>query len=314
MTGGGDEFAAGRLVAKARALIDAGNLDGGIVELKAALAIDPDDAFAQSLLAACFLDKGDLKAARSEAEAVLSRAPEALLAQQIVGLAHLGAQDFPAAEDAFRRAAEIDPSSAESFRLLGALYDAQARFVEAREAFDEALRLEPDNGAVLASYADFLVDKGEVEAASELADRAPDWLSDDARLLVVRGKIALRRGDLERARDFALWVLGEDAQNRAAINLLCQAKAKKNPLMALWLSWATWLQTLDGKTRVAVVLGLWLGYNVLSRTAMRSWPETVQLGVAVVWLALCLLTWIGPAVLGWMVQRELKAIRLRKNF
>jgi Tfp pilus assembly protein PilF len=305
---------AGRRIAKARALIDAGNYDGAIEELKAALSLDPDRAFAQALLAACYLDKGDPKSARSEAEDALSRAPDLILAHHVVGLAHLRDKDFVSAENAFRRAAEIDPQSAESHRLLAILFDAQAKHDLAREAFEEALRLEPDNGAVISSYADFLADKGEIAAAEALIDEAPDHVREDVGMLIVRGKLALRQGDGETARDFALWVLQHDAQNAAAIHLLCETKIRKNPLMAVWLGYARFMRRFDGKTRILVLIGLWLGYNVFARTVLRGAPDGVQLGISALWLGFCLLTWIAPGVLGAMVERELKSVQFKREF
>lgn len=309
----GDDHAT-RRVAAARALIDAGNYRGAVDELKAALALEPDHGFAHGLLAACHLDMGDARAALEEAADALSRSSENLLAQQVLGLAHLRQKEFPQAEDALKRAVEIDPLASESHRLLGVLYDGQARFTEARAAFGEALRLDPENGAVIASYAEFLADKGELDAAEALTDATPDYLADHERMLLVRGKIALRRGDVERARDFALWVLRSDAEDRAAIALLCEAKARANPAMALWFGWANTLQRFDGKTRIVIVIGLWLGFKLLAATAMPSWPAPVQIGLSLAWIVLCLLTWIGPAVLGWMVQRELKTVRFKRDF
>lgn len=305
---------AGRRIAKARALIDAGNYDGAVAELKAALSLDPDRVFAQALLAACHLDKGDAKSAKAEAEAALARAPDLILAHHVVGLAHLREKDFVSAENAFRRAAEIDPESAESWRLIAIFYDAQAKHDLARSAFDEALRLEPDNGAVISSYADFLVDKGEVSEAEALIDEAPGHVREDVGMLIVRGKLALRRGEAEAARDFALWVLRHDAQNAAAIQLLCETKIRRNPAMAVWLGYARFMQRFDGKTRILVLIGLWLGYNLFARTVLRGAPEGIQIGVSALWLGFCLLTWIAPGVLGAMVERELKSVRLTRDF
>lgn len=309
-----DEDIAARHIAKARALIDAGNYDGAVSELKAALSIDPDRVFAQALLAACHLDKGDPKSAKTEAEAALARAPDLILAHHVVGLAYLREKDFVSAETAFRKAAAIDPSSAETQRLLALVFDSQAKHAEARRHFEEALSLEPDNGAVIGSYADFLADKGDVKGAESLIDEAPDYVRDDVGMLIIRGKLALRKGKLDEARDLALWVLRHDAQNARAISLLCEAKAKKNPIMALWLGYASFMQRFDGKTRLVIMLGLWIGYNVFARTLLHRAPPGVQIGVSAFWLGFCLLTWIAPGVLGAMVERELKSVRFKREF
>lgn len=309
-----EDDVAGRQIAKARALIDAGNYDGAIAELRAALSSDPERAYARALLAACHLDKGEPETARKEAEAALGSAPDLILAHHVVGLAELAADDFTRAEAAFNTAASIDPQSAETQRLLALLYYQQAKHADAERHFEEALRLEPDNASVISSYADFLTEKGDPEAAAALLEAAPDYVRDSASMLIVRGKLAFRRGDLDEARDLALWVLQHDAQNPAAVRLLCETKIRKNPLMAIWLRYANFMNRFDGKTRILIMLGLWLGVNILSRTVLSTAAQGVQIAVSGLWLGFCLLTWIGPAVLGAMVQRELKAVKLKNTF
>lgn len=309
-----DADEASRSLSKAHALLDAGNLDGAIDDIKAVLAAHPDHAYAQALLGACFLDKGFSKDALKEAEAALARNPNIILAHRVAGLAQLNLKNFDEAEAAIRRAIELDPDDPESHRLLGVFFDSHAKLAEARDAFEEALRLGSEEPSVIASYADFLIDKGEIDAAESLLAQAPDYAADAERIVLARGKIALRRGRLDEARELALWALKQDAQNQNAINLLSQTKLKKNPVMALWWGWAMFMQRFDGKTRVFIILGLWLAYNVAARTVLRGAPEGVQTGVAIAWLGFCLLTWIGPAVLGRMVAKELESVKVRPDF
>jgi Tfp pilus assembly protein PilF len=296
---------------KAYALMRAGSTDSAVDELRAVLAAEPGHARAHSLLAACLFDKGNAKEALAEAQAALSLHEGDLLGHHIAGLSHLTLKNIPQAEQSIRRAIEIDPESAESHRLLGVLYDSTAQLKEARAAFEEALRLDPQDGDVIASYADFLIDKGEIDAAEALFAEAPDAMLDETRALIARGKIALRRGDTETAREMALWALQRDAQNAAAISLLVQTKVKKNPLMAVWLGWAGWMGRFDGKTRVFILIGLWVGYNLASRTVLRAAPGAVQAGITFAWIGFCLLTWIAPAIIGRMVAKELEKVRIK---
>ena len=299
-------------LAKAQALMRAGSLDSAIADLRALLAVEPEYARAHALLAACLYDKGDAKAALEEAEAALQLDEADILGHHIAGLSHLRLKNIPAAEAAIRRAIEIDPENAESHRLLGALYDSHAKLKEARAAFEEALRLDPQDGDIIASYADFLIDKGEIDAAEALFASAGDVALDETRALIVRGKIALRKGDSETAREMALWALQRDAQNPGAISLLVQAKVKKNPVMALWLGWAHWMGRFDGKTRIFILIGLWAAFNIANRTILRVAPGGVQLAASLLWIGFCLLTWIAPAIVGRMVAKELESVRIRE--
>ncbi|MDZ7627569.1 MAG: tetratricopeptide repeat protein [Parvularculaceae bacterium] len=305
---------ASRSLSKANALLDAGNLDGAIDDIKAVLAAHPDHAYAQALLGACFLDKGFSKDALREAEAALGRNPNLMLAHRVAGLAHLNLKNFNDAEDAIRRSIELDPNDPESHRLLGVFFDSHAKLSEARDAFEEALRLGPEESSVLGSYADFLIDKGEIGEAEALLASAPDHTAGAESIVIARGKIALRRGRLDEAQELALWALQRDAQNANAINLLSQAKIKKNPVMAIWWSWAIFMQRFGGKTRIFIILGLWLAYNVASRTVLANAAPAIQTGAAVAWLSFCLLTWIGPAVLERMVAKELESVKIKPDF
>jgi Tfp pilus assembly protein PilF len=298
-------------LSKAEALMRAGSLDSAITELRSVLAQAPTSARAHAMIAACYLDKGDAKAALASAQEALSHHHENLYAQRIEGLAFLRLNDLPKAEIALKRAVELDPENAESHRLLGVFYDSHAKLAEASSAFEEALRLDPEDGDIIASYAEFLLDKGEIDAAASLIEKAPVHAFDDAQMLIVRGKIAFRRGDNEAARDMALWALQRDAENPAAISLLVQTKVRRNPLMAIWLGWAHFMGRFDGNTRIFILIGLWVAFNVANRTILRAAPGGVQLAASLLWIGFCLLTWIGPAVIGRMVAKELAKVRVR---
>ena len=115
----------------------------------------------------------DGAAAACEALAALDRA-EGAVAYRELAARLLDAKKADAARDRLRRAADLAPAEPEGWKLLAQVEESQERFGDARAAWEKALAVDPD----------------------------------DAEALLAAGRLALREGDLEKARRHLGAVLG----------------------------------------------------------------------------------------------------------
>ncbi len=112
------------------AKIAAGDADGGVRDLKAAIASNPKDGSADLSLAAYYLSTKQTDRARAVATALVARLPDAALSHQVMGDVLLAEKDRAGARQSFERALKVAPAFLPSARALADL-DMQDRRPEA---------------------------------------------------------------------------------------------------------------------------------------------------------------------------------------
>jgi Flp pilus assembly protein TadD len=288
---------AAAMASAAGRLIDAGNISGAERLLKQALAADPESARAHALMALVLYQGGKWLPAVRQAEVSLGLEPTAdAFRFKSLALVKLGqyARAIEAAEAGVRAAPSLGMPA---FVLAIALENAK-RLPEAEAQFRRAVELDPGSDAFRGNLGRFLLRRGDVAGAEQVAaGLAPG--ADAVGVLLLRGDLALVHGKPEEARDFALWVLASDATSQPALRLLVQVKASRSRLLGLWWRYAMFVATKPAWTRLlAVVLVLMLPIP----------------GLQVVGLLFVLYLYACGLVFGRMVARELKGVRLRKSF
>jgi putative PEP-CTERM system TPR-repeat lipoprotein len=190
LAGCGKQESAATLVAQAKQYKQDGNSKAAVIQLKNALAANPDHGEARYLLARIYNETSDPASAEKEIRraATLGIAPE---------------QTFPVLAEALLRQnqpqkvldelARADlPESAETLSLQGAAFLALRRQADAAAAFDKALAHSPDYPRALLGKARIALQRGELDAGRKLVDQALARHPDDVDLL-------LFKGDLQRA-------------------------------------------------------------------------------------------------------------------
>ncbi|MGH6927658.1 MAG: tetratricopeptide repeat protein, partial [Dongiaceae bacterium] len=122
----------------AQQLLRIGNTGGAIEQLRRALSVAPDDAFAHALLALCLNDTRRLHAAAHEAKLALSLAPEMPVAHLVAGIVATNRHHFRAAEEHLTQARALAPGDSNVLRWLARLYRATGRHKLAGATLQEA--------------------------------------------------------------------------------------------------------------------------------------------------------------------------------
>ncbi|NHK26369.1 tetratricopeptide repeat protein [Parvularcula flava] len=294
---------------------NAGNVSGAEAELRAIIAEQPDHVEALTLLALCRSARKDKDEAKDLIDTALGYDSEYDFAWRSRGyILDTDDKAYADAEEAYLRAVELMPVDPYNHLALASFYDRRNNFAKAEPAYIRALELDPDNVSALTDYASYLVDRGRAGDAAVLVERAGQIAPDNADLALLMGDIAFRKGRLEEARERALWVLSQDAENRQALTLLTKVKARKNPFMGIWLYWAMFMGRFSGKQQLGIILGLWLLWQVFARTLLPGMSPTMQSVLSWGWLGFVLMTWVGPYIFARMVQSELKDVTIRDDY
>ncbi|HEX4196166.1 MAG TPA: tetratricopeptide repeat protein [Caulobacteraceae bacterium] len=288
---------AAAMASAAGRLIDAGNISGAERLLKQALAADPESARAHALMALVLYQGGKWPAAVRQADVSLGLEPTAD-AFRFKSLALLKLRQYGRAIEAAQAGVRTAPSlGMPAFALAVALENA-GRFAEAQAQFRRAVELDPGSEAFRADLGRFLLRRGDVAGAEQIAAGLPPG-ADSVGALLLRGELALLRGRPGEARDFALWVLARDAVSQPALRLLVQVKASQSRLMGLWWRYTMFLARKPVWMRLLLVALIIL---------------LPVLGLQVVGLLFIVYVYACGQIFARMVARELKGVSLRKSF
>lgn len=302
-------------IEKAWALWQVGNVAGAETELHKILGDEPEDVAALALLSMCREARGDPEEAIRLARQAVAADGSDDFAWRVLGhMLENFDKNLSEAEEAYERSVSLAPGDAYNHLALATFFDRRRNRKKAANAFELALRLDPDNETVLADYAGFLIAGGDRARAGKLLQRALEIAPDNRGLILQLGEVAFREGRMEEARERALWVLSQAAEDRQALVLLTKVKARKNPVMGLWLNWAMFLGRFSGKAQLGLILGLWLLYQISARTFLTGLPMGVQIGIAWGYILFCLMTWIAPYIFARMVRAEMKKVQLSDDF
>jgi len=260
------------------------------------LALDPMHDLAHALRALSLCNLGRHRDALEEAETALriKPGPDAFRAR---ALALIELRRPSEAVDAAQEAVALAPASGVVAYTLAWALESARQSVKAGDYYKRATELSPENTMFRAEYARFLIRQWRIDEAEAIAAEIGQDVEINA-VALLRGEIALRRGRLDEAREFALWVLSRNARSRQAIILLTVTTAKQKPLLRLW-----WHYTYGLKSRP-----IWQRVLVL--------VLILAVGMVVFLLPVVFFVYLSVARMhvDRLVQDELKAIRLRPAY
>jgi tetratricopeptide (TPR) repeat protein len=178
----------------AASLLEAGQVEAGLAELRAALAIKPDHPDVLRNLAQAELDAGKLAEALKHAELAQQLDPRPAAGWVLLGAARLRAGQAAPAVEAYTRARQLRPdSTAAEYGLAVALFQAE-RTTEALAAFEALRQREPEFPGLHLNYGGALLDSGKAEAALREFDAALAHEPPTAELLHLRSLALLQLG------------------------------------------------------------------------------------------------------------------------
>jgi len=133
-------------------LMEAGNLEGALVEFNRAIAIDPSAAYPHDGKGMALLRQGKLEAAEGELKTAVQLEPKNARYLCHLGMAHVEMKKPLDALAEFQESILADPDFAEAYHQVGLIHLGGGKPGIAREVFQKALDLDPDNGRYRADW------------------------------------------------------------------------------------------------------------------------------------------------------------------
>jgi Tfp pilus assembly protein PilF len=302
-----------RILYSAETMLAAGNAQSALKSVQEVLAQDPSHGDALDLMARAYAQMGKWQDAHETIKAFQEVEPESIRGPFLtMAFAENGKSCGRKTLNAAKEVLRLDPQNPTAHYLTAVSQDNLGDYHLAEKAYRNALAFEPDSAEYLASFSDFLSKTNRKQEAQALMQRALELDPDNSEVLIASGTEDLRQGNIEAAKDKALWVLQSDANDRSALQLLVSVKTKKNPIMGIWWLWVSFLERMDKYGRVMFILVLYFGFQIFARTILEYFSDNIQIIVIYSWIALCILTWVGPWVFRRAVERELKQIKVKK--
>jgi tetratricopeptide (TPR) repeat protein len=294
-------------ISTAEALLNASNPAGALQELKKVFADDPDSVDGGVLAARAYVAQRKYAEAETAARQVLKQDAENMRALSALAGSHSWRaqykQGMPVAEQMIR----IDPDDPMGFLHRAIFYEQWGKYKEAEASYLEAMERDPGGLTnARALYGDFLMNRGRLDDAAKITEELTSEDAGNVEAAILRGHVALREGRTSDAREDALWALSQEAENWHALGLLASIKMKTSPIMGLWWRYTVWMGKFTRAQRIAIVIGLLFAVRLVRAVAGPFAPV-----ILTIWVLFCITTWIGPAIMRRMVERELKSVKIK---
>jgi tetratricopeptide (TPR) repeat protein len=286
-------------------LLEQSRFDLAEKELRRQLTEDHQDALAHSLLAFCLLKQGRLPEAEREARESVSLAPDEPFSHFHLGqvLDHRERLDQAAA--AFQEAIRLDPEEADYPAALASIRVQQRRWDEALAATDQGLQLEPDHDGCINLRALILTQTGKTDEAHSTLDDALARDPDNAFTHANRGWTLLRESRPAPAIEHFREALRLDPSMEYARIGIVEAMKARNPIYRPILRFFLWMGSLQGRSQMWLILGLFFGVRLL-RGVAKAQPALAPVIYVVIalYLVFVLLTWVADPLFNLLLRLD----------
>jgi tetratricopeptide (TPR) repeat protein len=180
-------------------LFKQGDVDGAVREYRAALAAQPKDANAHTLLANALFEKSSFDEARKEYQASLELDGKARAALQGLAAIELRQNHLPQARALYERMIQAEPRDGEAHAALGKLLFASGDLEGAERHLRDSLVHAQNDRSALYTLGLVLATKKDSEQANAIFDRLEQLEPDRAYAPYGRAAAAAMAGDNDKA-------------------------------------------------------------------------------------------------------------------
>ena len=303
-----------RLLDQAQNLLQLGRVDNAIDTLRQLLAQAPDLAEAHALLAHCLAAQKRLGAARHEAGLALAAEPDLAMAHHAMAVILMASRKLKEAEHHVDFLLEQMPEDAGVYLLRARLQSLQNRKSQVFKCLEKARSLEPENIEVTVDLGEYYLEMGELDKAWQFANQALEREPEYQDALILMGYIQLKQGNLDEATQSAHWALRQDPTDAGAIRLLASLKARRNPFLGLWWRYNAKMSEFGETGSIVILLGVFFLYRILAVYVAQIGRDDFSGPLNLLWLGLCVYTWVGPQLFRRSLHKEMKTVLLRDDF
>ncbi|MFL6291814.1 MAG: tetratricopeptide repeat protein [Thermoanaerobaculia bacterium] len=286
-------------------LLEQGRYDLAEKELRRQLTEDHQDALAHALLAFCLMKQERLPEAEREAREAVALAPDAGFSHFHLGQVLDHRDRLVPAAAAFQEAIRLDPEDADYPAALASIRVQQRRWDEAMAAVEQGLELDPDHAGCTNLRALILTHTGKTGEAHSTLDDALARDPENAFTHANRGWTLLRESRPKEAIEHFREALRLEPSFEYARIGIVEAMKARNPIYRPILRFFLWLGSLQGRSQMWLILGLFFGARLL-RLVARSQPSLAPFlyPVLFLYMAFVLLTWVADPLFNLLLRLD----------
>lgn len=272
-------------------------------ELRQALGIDSQDAYAHALLGLCLSKREQFKEATEEAQQAIHLAPDFPFAHYAhASILHERNRDdeaLPVINEALR----LDASNPSYFALLSAIQLNERNWPAALQAAEQGLRLDSEHTGCTNLRAIALVKLGRKSEAGLTIDAALARNPDNSLTHANQGWTLLEKGEPKKALEHFREALRLDPDNTWAQHGIVEALKARNFIYAVMLKYFLFMGRLSRRAQWGVVLGAYFGFQALNAVgkAHPDWQAWI-LPIEIVYVSFVLMTWIADPLFNLLLR------------
>ncbi len=268
-----------------------------------ALSQDPHDARTFAFLALAQHDAKNKDHALKAAREAVRLDPGDDFTHYVLGLIYLFNEKLIDASRSAMEALRLRPDHAEYYRLLAMIRTQENNHAEALRLVEQGLQQDPQNSDCLNLRSQLLVRLGRRDEARQTSAQALASAPDDAHSHANAGWTALHNNKTKEALGHFKESLRLEPGNAWAKAGLAEALKARNPVYRVLLMFILWMNRLDGRVRIAVIVGGFVLYR-LGKSLSDTNPELEPFlwPVLIAYIAFAWMTWVGVPLADLMLR------------
>ena len=279
---------------RAQMLIQQSRFELADTEIRQALVQDPDNAQAHALLAICLVEMEQFKEASRESELAIELAPDSSFSFYVASLVSSGRNQFKKAESEIEQAIDLDFEMPEYFAQLAQIKIAQKKWQDALDAAEQGLEFDPEDVTCINLRAIALVKLGKRSEAGDAIGSALEKSPEDAYSHANMGWSLIEQGEPKEAMQHFKEALRLEPNMEWARVGIVESMKSQFFLYRWLLGWFMWASKMDGKSLMLILVGGYVGVQIMSSIALRNPALSPYLMPFIIaYIAFAILTWIA---------------------
>ena len=290
-------------IARAQLLLQQDRYDAAEAELRGALAEDPDNGDAHTLLAVCLAKAGKRQDAHAALDEAIRLRPDWAYPHFVRGHLYSDAGELEPARAAAAEALRLDPTDADAPALLAQIDALDNKWEAALDWAGRGLALDAEHAGCANLRAHALTKLRRHDEAAQAIETTlrgdPENPTSHANLGWQKLHASQPREALDHFREALRLEPGHDWARAG----LVEALKARNPVYRLLLGYFLWMSTLSAGVRNGLIIGGWLGYRAVDGVAEAN-PAAAPWLRPLLWvyIAFVLLTWLGVPLFNLMLR------------
>lgn len=287
---------------RALVLHEQGRHDLAEKELRQHLVAEPNDGFAQALLAIALIEQERRDEAEQTAIEAIGHAPDMAFAHYALARVLSDRNRTDEAIDSIREAIRLEPTDADYHGMLAGLEFQRGSWSASLHAAETGLQFDPEHVHCNNVRAMALVKLGRKAEAGATIERTLARDPDNTHSHANQGWTLLEQGRRKEAMHHFRESLRLDPTNDWARAGLVEAIKAGNPIYAVMLKYFLWMAKLSPNVRWGILLGGYFGSRMLAGLS-RSNPEWSPwiTPIRIVYISFALLTWLAAPLFNLML-------------